>query len=328
MDNNKISREKLIKKIRETIPSNLKPVEYLMEVLGISKVSVYRRINCEVPFTYDEMVKLSQKLGFSMEEIIYSNSTDKAVFMFQDKKCSSYQELFLCILKGYNEDILKESKSSYRKAIMAFNHLWLIHIMGMDNAFKFFYYRWLFQLSSNSLGYLMEDVTIPSEAFELRDKIVNGIQLLNNTTLIVDKLFFFNTIKDIQYYYRRKFINREELLLIKDDLDIILKQIEIRTTTGTYAGITHYFYLSYLSIFTNSIYVEYDDKFISYFYEYSIRPLRTRDTKVCYSHKKWMESLKKHSVLISGSNEALQMEFFKKQNKYLENLINDIELVP
>jgi len=328
MDNIKESRERFVKKVLDAIPSHLKPVEYLMEILNISSVSVYRRINCKVPFTYDEMVILSSKLGFSSEEIFNSASNDRAVFMIQDRTGASFQEYFLNVLKGYYENLEKETKAENRKAILSMNNVWLIHTLGTDNLLKFIYYKWFLQMSPVSFKCYMEDVHIPASILEQRDKITHQLQVLTNTTFIIDRLVYFNTMQDIQYYYRRKLINKKELLLIAEDLRVLMDYAEKQIVKGTYSGVTHYFYLSYLNLYSNSIYVECDDSVQSFFYEYNIRPLRTTNKKVCDAHKNWLESLKKDSVLISASNEILQMDFFNKQNKYLNDLIKDKDLIP
>lgn len=322
------SKEKLVKKILDAIPSHLNPVEYLMEILNISRVSVYRRMNYKAPFTYDEVVKLSLKFGFSLDEIIYSNTSDRAIFVFQGSKNIDFPIFFLNVLKEYHDSIEKQNNAAHRKATVAMNHVWLIYALGHDNIFKFFYYKYMLESSPSYYNYQYKNIVIPDLIIEERKKICNQLKNLSNTTFIIDKLVYFNTIKDIQYYYKRKLISKEELLVIKDDLEQIIDYAEKQIINGTYIGITHYFFLSYLNIYTNSMYIEYDDKFESYFYEHSIRPFRSSNPHVCEMHKKWLESLKKDSALISISNGALQAEFLGKQRGYLQSLVEDKEIIP
>lgn len=322
------SREVFVKKVLETIPSHLNPAEYLMEILDISKVSVYRRINCKIPFTYDEIVKLSSELNFSLDEIICSDSNNRAIFMVQNEEKVQSHDFFLKALKGYYDNLLAESIAFYRKATIAINNVWLIHTMGSDNLFKFYYYKWLVESSPSYFNHVFEEITVPYEILELKTKIGYLMQNISNNTFIIDKLIYFNTIRDIQYYYRRKLLSDNDLFLVKKDLENMITYTEEQVAKGTYTTIAHYFYLSYVNIYTNSLYVEFDDKYQSFFYEYSIRPLRSVSPQICEPHKRWMESLMKNSVFITASNEALQVEFFNKQKEYLRALIEDEDLIP
>jgi hypothetical protein len=57
-------KDALTTKILDSIPKNIKPIEYLIKILDISKESAYRRLRGEIPFTFEEMSKLSLDLDF------------------------------------------------------------------------------------------------------------------------------------------------------------------------------------------------------------------------------------------------------------------------
>jgi hypothetical protein len=56
------------------IPKSIKPRDYLMKKLSISKESAYRRMRNKVPFTFEEVVTISLDLGFSLDEIAGKNT--------------------------------------------------------------------------------------------------------------------------------------------------------------------------------------------------------------------------------------------------------------
>jgi len=331
---NKNFRAIFVKKISETIPNHIKLVDYLTDTLDISKVSAYRRINCQLPFTYDEIVEISLKLNISLDDMLYTDSiqyscsTNKIIFTYPRKTESNIQDFFLNTLKGYYEDLLYENKSEKRIAILSINNVWPIYGIALDQLFKYFYYKCFLYMSINSSRICMDNITIPSEILIERDKVYEQLKLINNTIFIIDKRTYFNTIKDIQYYYRRKLINEKDLFHIKEDMKRIIKYTELQVTNGTYHGITHYFFLSDLNIYSNSIYVDCDNKCKSIYYGNTIKPLKTYDPNICLAHKKALEALKKNSVLISASNETVRMDFFQKQYEYLNNLIEDRDLKP
>ncbi len=73
-------RDDIISKILSSMPTNLKPAEYIMRTLNISKGSAYRRLKGTLPFTYDEIVILAQELNFSVDDVINSESK-KNIFL-------------------------------------------------------------------------------------------------------------------------------------------------------------------------------------------------------------------------------------------------------
>ncbi|MDR2948146.1 MAG: hypothetical protein LBV71_02960 [Prevotella sp.] len=320
------SRGIFVEKILKAIPDHIKSVDFLVDLLGISKVSAYRRLNCQLPFTYDEVVEISSELDISIEDIVHADSSDKVIFIYPKKDEFSIQNFFLNILEHFYENLLAENKSGTRKAIFAMNNLWLVYTVGSDNLFKFFYYKYLIQSSKNPLKICLEDIIIPTEIIEKKNKVLTQLKDINNTIFILDKLIYFNTIKDIQYYYRRKLINNRELHLIASDLNEIIKHTELLALNGMHLGVTHSLFLSYLNVYSNSMYIECDEKCKTFFYQYSMQPLLTVDKNLCSIHKRSLESLMKNSVLITASNEATQMDFFQHQKEYIRNLAEDKEL--
>lgn len=93
------SRKLYVEKVIESIPSHINPVDYLVDALGISKVSVYRRLKCILPFTYDEIIILSTKLSFSLDAIVYAdNNEEKAIFSFKNNEHDHLHDYFKEIL--------------------------------------------------------------------------------------------------------------------------------------------------------------------------------------------------------------------------------------
>ncbi len=71
---NEAFRKKIINKIISEIPLHIKPVDFLSATLDIAKESAYRRLRGEMAFTFEEIVKLSQKLEFSIDELAGNKS--------------------------------------------------------------------------------------------------------------------------------------------------------------------------------------------------------------------------------------------------------------
>lgn len=322
-------KELYIKKILSLIPPQTKAVDYLMETLDISKVSAYRRLKGQLPFTFDEVIVLSNNLGVLLDDIIHPYSeSNKAIVSFNHVDGDEIQEYFLRILRNYSENLEEQKDVRHRNTLTSINNIWLVYTLGYDNLFKFCYYKWTHLLSFGVYNKKFSEVSLSIEMIQLSHKIHRQVQSLKNTSFIVDKNLFLNTMKEVQYYYRRGLILENELFDIVKDIEAIIDKTEFHILSGyNKLGKQRTFFLSSINIYSNSMYIEYDDHIQSFFYSYSPSPIRVIDPKVCTPHKQWLESLKKYSVLITASNEIEQTDFLNRQRVYLDKLKNNEDLL-
>ena len=61
--------------IRMKIHKDDKLVEVLMDVLSLGKEAVYRRLRGEVPYTFDDIMKISVRYTISLDEIVGNKTT-------------------------------------------------------------------------------------------------------------------------------------------------------------------------------------------------------------------------------------------------------------
>jgi hypothetical protein len=312
--------EMLAERILEKIPSNIKPVEYLMGTLGLARESVYRRKRGELSFSFKEIVKLSKELNFSIDEVIDKDNKDKVVFDIRNNALYNPEETFMAMLREYLNLVRKNFEARRVEMIITQNRVIPIYALRFKHLFKFFYYKWMHQGYQVPLNFYYADVTVPAEILALRDKLVSYINQLSNYTFIIDPLTYKNTFDEILYYYERNLMTKEELLILKDDLLSLLRYTESLVQKGVSDyGATYQFYLSSLNIESNTIYAKYDDMVESFLWLYYVNPINTNDKYMCATHKRWLDSMRRCSSLITHSNEILQARFYSEQYKYLEN---------
>lgn len=316
----KESRNIFVRKILEAIPPEAKPVDYLMDILHLSRVSVYRRINCEVPFTYDEMFILIPALNLSLEEFFGKNKNNKTMF-FNGGSESDVCDFFYDILNASYDNFTRISLHSNNEIIISLNHLWLLFTFLHKNLFRFYYYKWI-HTCSVSFDTPFYEIEIPDKLLGMIYKIKNLKPTYKNISFILDRNVFLNAMIEIQYYYRRKLITTDDLRLITDDLRDIINVTYKRFREENMIS----YYLSFLPLYSNNLYISNDSGLRSVFGEHYIKPQETTDINICVPHKKWLEYMKNYSIMISGSNEALQMDFIRRQREYLDFLIEDKEL--
>ena len=316
----------LIRRIRENIPKKTKAVHYLAHLLEISVESAYRRLGGRIPFTFDEIAKLSKTLNFSVDDIIDLKMTDsKVLFELKTNELVDSSVAFTNLLQQELNYIKKLNESSRSEAISAMRHLTALSVLDFDTLFKFFYYKWTHQTEDVPINYFFSDVVFPPEIEELLQEIrsLSDETLYNNEmTVISNPSLCQSIVSEIHYYTKRGLINDVDLQLLKNEL---LNWVDdtarmIKTGITKQGGRCNYFLSSFDIIESNSIYTSFDVQAESRFWIYTVNPLKVSKPSACKTHKEWLNSLKRYATYITQSNEILQVEFLNRQKQYVQSV--------
>jgi len=323
-------RNTIATKILSTIPPRVKPIDYLMEALDISRESVYRRIRGDISFTLEEIVKLSIDLGFSIDELILNNMQSRVFFDLNSNGIQDASEIFVNTFQQYFQSMIDlPSTGKKTESITALNHPPFGFIVFFEHLFKFSYFRWMHQHQESSLNYFYSDVTLPEKLIYQQHITIENMKKVRNETVIFDPNIFLNLIREIQYYYRRKLINENDFSLIKNDLSGMVDMMEQISQTGFYSSeIRCNLYLSSLNIESNSKYIKSDDQVKSFFFTNLMEPITIINPYLCASHKKWLDSIRKYATLITQSNEILQIRYFNKQRAFINDIEDTMSIFP
>jgi hypothetical protein len=312
--------EIIVNTVLRNVPQNVKPVPYLMEHLDLSKESAYRRLRGEIPFTMEELTHLSLNLDFSLDEIIGGNKC-KYVFLSQDPtEILQSPNSFFKTFQFYDNYLNKLLGPKKKKLQMALNQLPPLFLVYFDNIFKFSYYKWICENRENMPKCSFSSLAIPEELQDYKESIANKIKNIDDCTILLSPYIFLDTIKEMQYYHQRKLLKKEELQLLKKDVQALIDLVEkvAQNGEGLNPEVKIDIYLSSLYLTSNIVYLNSDDTPEMHLWMYITNPMIIQDAEVCGIQRKWFQSLKKQSILISQSNEILQAEFFAKQREYVE----------
>jgi len=312
-------------KILESIPENIKPIEFLTELLNIGKESAYRRMRSEIPFTFEEITKLALELDFSVDEIIGKNKEERIFLDLQVNSTSTHEESFLAMMQEYYKYTELISNAHSKEVLVALNRISIGSIVSCDALFKWYYYNWKHQTYNISLNDPFSETFIPPEINAVRQQFKLIRPNIYNVHYIIDRDIFQNMVREIQYYYNRKLITDDEIAVLRDELMGILKNIETIMQTGcNETGASANYYLSLLDIETNTNCATFDGNIASLYWMHPVNSICIVNQEICNMQKRWIESIKKYSILVTLSNEILQAEFINKQIEYLNNLTKDI----
>lgn len=313
--------ETVLEKILTVIPDNIKPVNYLMDVLDLGKESAYRRLRGEKAFSFEEISTLAADLGFSLDEIVQKNKMNTAIFNYVGGPDVKPEEGMLEFLQYYESYLNLVNDDGDSKIIVTMNHLFYSTILRYNSLFKFTYYRWIHQMKRVPLNYLYADIVIDSRILDVRSRIIGREYLLKNIAYIIDNTLFLNMIKEIQYFFRRGLVTADELEMIKKDFLTFMTDLEKTLTRGIdQNGNVNEIYLSLFNIDSNTIYTESDGKVESSFWVCYGHPIKTTNSEITARHKHWLDSLRKYTTVISSSNELVQADFFNQQREYINGI--------
>jgi len=319
-------KRKVTAKILAKIPTYLNPVDFLYDVLDISRESIYRRIKGEISFTLEDLIKISSRLFISLDEIVYANLDNEPgeqpiVFQSRSNKLFEPQQNFLDFLSTYIHNLEKTSKAKNIEIMVAANRLMILTAVSYDHLFKFYYYRWIHQTQHRPLNFSLSDTILSDNIIALQKKI-KTYKRSGNHTYILDNYFLRSTMREIQYYYNRQLISDNEMLLLQKDLYKLIDTMEyIVKHADEMEGYKNHIYVSSTQVDSSGLYSKHDDEeAINLWISYGIN-IRSTNAEMCKVYRSWFNSLKKYSTLISGCNEILQIQFINKQRTHIKNIM-------
>ncbi len=314
--------EELINAIRNVLPAKNSLVESLMELLSIGKEAAYRRIRSEVPFTIDEIAKISAKYHISIDKILSIDSLNQAIFNINTYTSDFYAAYFNQIQR----DIFflnRVSKSKHNTVAMAANSMPYSFYLEFENLSKFRLYKWMYQ-RHNDPELSFSKMKVPADITAAHSKLADEILLIESLYAIIDRNLFSSIINEIIFFYKRNLLLKQELELLKKELFALANQLERYATMGTNSkGCEMNMYLSSVDIDAAYFYLKNDDFESARIKLYTIETIITQNPYICKTQKLWIDSLKRYSTMITQSGEIERIRFFKEQ-KALINALGEL----
>lgn len=157
-------------------------------------------------------------------------------------------------------------------------------------------------------------------------KLCESVKKCRKTHFIWDTNIFYSFVKEIKYFAVLKLITDDDVLHLKTELYQLLAMMEELSVTGEFSeGGKVCFYLSNIHFEATYSYIEKRDFQISLLRVYSINSMDSQSFYICRMQCNWIQSLKRHSILISESGEMQRMDFYKN-NKLLSIVCKECHL--
>ncbi|MDR1653230.1 MAG: hypothetical protein LBS01_06215 [Prevotellaceae bacterium] len=308
----------LISAIQEKIPVHIKPVTYLMDTLDLGRESAYRRLRGEIPFSFEEVALLAQRLEFSVDEIV-ANKPNKSYSDFPSWN-EDGSEKFLGMMKRFSKSFYLNSA----EVIVSQNRANFSTLMYNNDLLQFYYYRFLHQINYIDSNCILADVQLPEKILTFQKQFINNPPEVKKITYICDKRMLRNLCKEIQYFYRRKLLSQDEFFALKKALTDLTNMMHQRLSHPQNDNQTLiYYYVSMFDISINTTFIQHESNLISKFWVFPFSIIEIKNSEICQLHRSFLDMLKRYSVLISQSNELAREKFFAQQHKYINSMTDN-----
>lgn len=310
--------DELVSAIRNSVSDDMNIANLLMDILSMGKEAVYRRLRGDVPFTFDEVSKISSKLCISLDNIVNIKNTKRAFFdldlniqQLNDPLDHYCDKLESCILM-----FQKLHKCENSTARLAINSLPYMFYLPFPHIAKFRLYRWLYQLEVIPTIGSYEDMRVPQKVSDIEKRFVAEQRYIAYTTFIMDQNVFKSFISDVNYFYKLNLLSHNDVKFIQNELLEMISNLETVAATGTQkTGTKINLYVSNIDIESSYLHFESDNCESSFLRVFSINIMDSQNPTICSIQKEWIDSLKRYSTLISVSGEIQRTEFFNTQRE-------------
>ena len=314
----------LVNKVRESIPEGTNLTNYLSDLLNIGRESVYRRIRGEINFTFEEVVTISQDLGFSLDNIVGVKKDANALFNIHMLQKMDYYDIYMNKMLEYGRLFRETSEQMPTKARISVNTLPYFFHINYEALSKLRIYKWLYQNQKIKPGDKYSEYILPQKVLDAHNTFFQDIQKVSHITMIMDNDVFWSVTKDIEYFWKRNLLSDDDLVVLKGELHKIVDALEKMATEGICRnGVKVEMYVSAVDLEASYLHYEYGDNQFAQVRIYSISGIDSFDVGICKIQKEWMESQKRYCVMISESGEMQRFEYMNKQREYIDNISKD-----
>ncbi|MCL2131878.1 MAG: hypothetical protein FWH36_05440 [Lentimicrobiaceae bacterium] len=296
-------------------------VEQLMDLLSIEREAVYRRLRKEVLFSIYEIVKIAVTWNISLDEITNLNSGSFTFVMNPINYFEPSEEEFEVVRNRIRR--LEHLMASPDSECMEICNKMPRSITAISNdLYRFDIFRWTYQYGNREEDALFSQTQM-SEQFKMEMAYYYQlIKHVSNMSFIWDQMIFDYWVRDIQYFHSILLITDQEKELLRKELLTLIDYWSEVAKKGYYPETKNRvnIYISKVHVDTNYSYFYTDKLKISRIHAFDRCDVFSYDTRLITDFRTWMKLKKRTSVKISEVDEKSRTEFFKRQQKLIEDM--------
>lgn len=331
MDTNQ-TQQLLFNHVRSKLSPHLSFVDEVAELLNISNDSAYRRIRGEKPLGLDEVQVLCNKYQISLDQLLHIKS-NIVIFSFDkiDHLSFGFNEYLRFVVRNL------EQFNSLQNAKMYFfsKDLPIFHFMPFPElrAFKFFFWKRTLMGYPELARQQFNGENDEPETIELAKKIdelftqTYSIDIWSTGSLNA-------TISQIELYRQSNIFSDSEVLLkVYSQLEQLIDHLEMQLETGRKIlynqrqrpnDAIYEAYINEALIGDNTIYVQSDNRQITFINHNGLNFMPTQDADFCAYTYKHLQNIIRKSTHISVVGEKERSIFFNALREKIRERIRSI----
>jgi len=223
----------LVSQLRSRVPQNPKLVAKLVDILGIERMAVYRRLRKEVQFTFEEIVTIAKEFNISLDSMLGIDARTIFPFRFQSQK--NYLdpvEIDYSILEEYIQVVKDIASDSSGEISFVSNLLPLPLYTGFKFIYRFYYFKWRYYSIPPNQTKSYHEITFPERLTQIIKDIFVYSKKVKNNSFILDSRVIQDFVHDVIYFNSIRLIRDEDVLHIKDELFRFLDFMEATAIKG------------------------------------------------------------------------------------------------
>jgi len=311
----------LIETLQDRIPQRGKLAETLVETLGIEKEAVYRRLRGSVPFSFQEVYTIAVHFGLSLNSIAENTSPltcqlTMFTIEFPYPQEEHYRKLenFTLSLSRLKDDVNSESGAigSIIPPSICVNY---------ERIYKFHILKWVHQFGNSRQIKSFSEINIPERLKQLNHEFVENVRCAPKSIYVFDRRFIEYFINDVRFFFDIRQIKKEDILLLKGDLHLLINDLERYSNNGCFdTGKKVEIFLANIHIDANYNYIDASEFKLTILRSLAFTDSYSFDEAVFMNMKNWLDFLKRTSTLISEGNTAERIRFFEEQRKIVDSM--------
>ncbi|SEI70929.1 hypothetical protein SAMN04488018_103173 [Myroides marinus] len=315
-----VYQKHLLTIVLEQLPEGVKLVDFLSELVHLSKEACYRRIRCEVEFTLSEVVLIAKALNINLTSLVIREGGEKVTcnlrVVEEDTLVNSYikkLEADLNVLEGF------DSKSQHS-----------IHFV-CKNLPELFYFSYegliklrLLKMQLNQGGVkpqqTFNQIVLTSSLKKVHDQYWKALTDFKLIVYLGPDLLM-GILRDIEFFTKINLLTSENRLLLLEELKAILDLISEIGNTGMFRNKEIDLYISHIIIELSQTYLKSEGLETTILELEFPNSLLSFDASFNAAQSHQLSVVKRTSTLISQSAEVEKIAYLNRQR----TILNDIK---
>ena len=307
--------------IRERISHKATLANTIADILDIEKDAVYRRLRGDVKFSFTEMAFIAKTLGISLDKIagIENMQSRPAQMNISNQLNPSPVDYEMFI--GH-VDLLKSIMDEPDTQIMEASNI-LPHYLYQDYEYltRYHIFRWNHAvMRGDVLPY--HEIIIPEKMRVLQKETSEYARHIASAIYVWDNRLFQRMAADIQYFAKVNLIKGEDVLLIKNDLMMMINDLEKVAIKGEYeeTGKKVSIFISDVASDSNISCLKTKNIHLTLFRTFILNATVTFDVEAYHYASAWIHSMQRMSTLISVSGQKTRTVYFDTQRGIINTI--------